>query len=160
MDAEKINRLASFLGRTYDELLIEQLVGAESIKPLFENSQNSYFIQKPAPGVELWFWAETMRLERIVFCLVAIATDEPSYKGELPAPFSLVMNLESIRSTFGEPHEFQGPVRLPLPIGVTGGWDSYRLSLQFHPNAKVAAQYLPNKSVCGLAFTLIDTGHD
>jgi hypothetical protein len=70
------------------------------------------------------------------------------------------MNQESIHNTLGKPHESKGPVKLPLPIGATGGWNPYRLSLEFHSNARVAAQYLPDKSVCGLAFTLVDRGRD
>lgn len=160
MDAVKINRLVRGLGRTYDEFLVEGLLRAGSIKPLFSNSQNTHFIDKPEPGIELWFWAETMRLERIVFCLIALAEGEPKYEGELPKPFALLMNQEIIQNTLGKPNESKGPVTLPLPIGATGGWDSFRLSLELHSNARVAAQYLPDKSVCGLAFTLVDMGRD
>ncbi|WP_248804885.1 DUF6392 family protein [Pseudomonas sp. MWU13-2100] len=160
MDAAKINRLVIGLGRTYDELLAEGMIQPGSIKPLFENSQNEDFIHKPEPGIELWFWAETRRLERVVFCLIALAKNEPVYTGELPTPFTLAMDQAGIRTMLGEPYESKGPVKLPLPIGTTGGWDAYRLGVESHPNAKVAAQYLLDKSVCGLVFTLVDKGHD
>ncbi|WP_338477172.1 DUF6392 family protein [Pseudomonas khavaziana] len=160
METVKIDRLVKGLGRTYDDFVAEGLLSAGSIKSLFENSQNSHFIHKPEPGVELWFWAETMRLERIVFCLISLAQGESKYAGELPVPLARPMNQENIRKTLGRPHESKGPVKLPLPIGATGGWDSYRLSLEIHPNARVAMQYLPDKSVCGLVFTLVDMGRD
>lgn len=67
MDALKINHWARGLGRTYDEFFVEGLLRAGSIKPLFSNSQNTHFVDKTEPGIELWFWAETMRLERIFF---------------------------------------------------------------------------------------------
>ncbi|CAN2969833.1 hypothetical protein METHPM2_150022 [Pseudomonas sp. PM2] len=102
----------------------------------------------------------TMRLERIVFCLISLAQGEPKYSGELPVPLTLSMNQDSIRKTLGTPHESKGPVKLPLPIGASGGWDSYRLSLETHSNARIAVQYLSDKTVCGLAFTLVDMGRD
>ncbi|MGN7443319.1 MULTISPECIES: DUF6392 family protein [Pseudomonas] len=160
MEAVNIDRLVKRLGRTYDDFVAEGLLRAGSIKPLFENGQNSHFIHKPEPGVELWFWAETMRLERIVFCLISLAQGEPKYSGELPVPLTLSMNQDSIRKTLGMPHESKGPVKLPLPIGASGGWDSYRLSLETHSNARIAVQYLSDKTVCGLAFTLVDMGRD
>ncbi|WP_294734658.1 DUF6392 family protein [uncultured Pseudomonas sp.] len=160
MDAAKIACLVKGLGQTYGELCGENLLRDGSIKPLFATGENTYFIDKPEPGVELWFWAETMRLERIVFCLIPLAKREPPYTGDLPAPFTRVMSQESLHKMLGVPHESKPPMKLPLPIGVTGGWDSYRLSAEIHRSAKVGAQYLPDKSVCGLAFTLVDMGHD
>src|SRR3989344_5675698 len=82
MDAVKINRLVRGLGSTYNDFIAAGLLLVGSIKPLFADSQNTHFIHKPEPGIELWFWAEPMRLERVVFCLIALAEGEPKYAGK------------------------------------------------------------------------------
>lgn len=35
----------------------------------------------------------------------------------------------------------QGPVKMPQPTGMIGGWDAYRLDRSIHPNGKVLFQY-------------------
>ena len=128
--------------------------------PLISEGKNEDLVQKPTPGIELWFWAETRRLERIVITLSALVDGDPVYTGELPNPFTHKMDQAGIRTLLGEPYQSKGPAKLPPPIGVTGGWDAYRLAQVFHPNAEVVVQFLADKSAGGLAFCLIDKGHD
>lgn len=70
------------------------------------------------------------------------------------------MDQAGVRAVLGEPYRSKGPAKLPPPIGVTGGWDAYRLGKPVHPNAEVAIQFLGDKSASGLAFRLINKGHD
>ncbi|MBX8483537.1 DUF6392 family protein [Pseudomonas cichorii] len=160
MDAVKINLLIQGLGRSYEALLADGVIENSPLKPLFSGDENEDLILKPEPGIELWFWAQTRKLERIVITLSGVAKDEPVYVGELPKPFTHTMDQPSIRASLGEPYQTKGPTKLPPPIGTTGGWDAYRLEHATHANAEVVAQYLANKSVCGLAFGLINKGHD
>lgn len=160
MDAMTINRLIRGLGRTYNELLADGLLHEGALTPLFEEGENEDLIQKPAPGIELWFWAETERLERVVITLTTLTEGDPVYTGELPTPFTHNMDQAGVRALLGEPYRSKAPVKLPPPIGVTGGWDAYRLGDALHPNAEVAIQFLGDKSASGLAFRLINKGHD
>lgn len=82
MDAGTINRLVRGLGRTYTELLADGLLHEGTLVPLFKEGENEDLIQKPAPGIELWFWAETKRLERIVITLSTLIEGDPIYTGE------------------------------------------------------------------------------
>lgn len=160
MDAVMINRLVRGLGRTYEELLADGVIQDSPPTPLFSSGENEDLILKPEPGIELWFWAQTKRLERIVVTLAELVKGDPVYCGELPTPFVHSMDQTSVRAMLGEPYQSRGPAKLPPPIGSTGGWDAYRLGHATHANAEAVAQYLANKSVCGLAFTLVNKGHD
>lgn len=160
MSSVDIGRLVRNLGRTYSELTREGVIEKQDLIPFLKNNENEDLVHKPVPGMELWFWADTMRLERIVITLIPRTADTPTYKGELPLPFVHQMTQLSIRAILGEPHKSKGPAKLPFPIGITGGWDAYGLDSSIHPNAEVAIQFLADKSACGLAFRLINKGHD
>ncbi|CAD5105959.1 DUF6392 family protein [Zestomonas carbonaria] len=159
MDAVTINRLIRGLGHSYEELLADSVIPNLPLKPSFDGDDNEDLIQTPEPGVELWFWVATRRLERILFTLTEVVEGESVYTGELPTPFTLNMNRTRVRATLGEPSESKGPVKIPLPGGA-GGWDAYHLGKATHPNARVIAQYSGDLSVNTLAFTLVDTGHN
>ena len=157
MDAVTINSLIKGLGHTYEELLTQGLTPGSSPIPLFSEDRNEDLIHKPAPGIELWFCAENRQLERVVITLSPIFDDDPVYEGELPESFTRNMDQDSVRAVIGEPYQSKEPSKLPPPIGITGGWDAFRID---HTNAEVVAQYLKDKSACGLAFSLIDKGSD
>lgn len=159
MDASMINRLVSGLGRTYEDLVNDGVIQEIPLRPSFESPQNEDLIQNPEPGVELWFWAETRRLERILLALDNVVEGEEAYTGELPAPFTHHMDQASVRAVLGEPYEFKGAVKIPLPGGI-GGWDAYRIGKAVHPSAKVIAQYSGDMTVNTLAFNVIELGHD
>lgn len=71
MNAEKLISLVKGLGRTYKELVAEDLVRSEPLRPLFNEGENEDLIQKIEPGMELWFSEDTERLERITITLSA-----------------------------------------------------------------------------------------
>ncbi len=156
MDIMTINRLIKGLGQPYGKLLAEGVIPGLMLQPLFKSGENLHLIQQPESGVELWFGSETEDLERIILSLTAVIEGEAIYTGYLPSPFTHVMNQQSIHVILGVPGDSMGPKRFPPPIGMTGGWDAYRLEATIHPSAKVVAQYSPDKSVNTLIFTLID----
>ncbi|MFD2640983.1 DUF6392 family protein [Pseudomonas japonica] len=160
MDANTIISLVKGLGRTHEELVMARLIQDTALTPLFKEGDNEDLIHKPVPGISLWFWAETSRLERIVITLVPRDKGIPAYTGELPLPFTRKMNQAGVHAALGVPDRSQGPAKLPLPAGMTGGWDAYRLDRALHHNAEVAIQFMADKSASGLAFRLIDKGHD
>ena len=65
MDATTINRFVRALGSTYGELLADGLAQGKMPAPLFNEGENEDLVQQLVPGIELWFWADTSRLERI-----------------------------------------------------------------------------------------------
>ena len=157
MDAVTINSLIKGLGHTYEELLTQGLTPGSSPIPLFSEDRNEDLIHKPAPGIELWFCAENRQLERVVITLSPIFDDDPVYEGELPESFTRNMDQDSVRAVIGEPYQSKEPSKLPPPIGITGGWDAFRID---HIHAELVVQYLKDKSVCGLAFCQIDKDTD
>ena len=160
MSANLIIDLVKALGRTHQELVMSGLIQDKPLIPLCEESENEDLIYEPTPGISLWFWAETKRLERIAITLKAQSRRELVYAGELPLPFTKNMDQPSVHAKLGVPDRSMGPAKLPKPIGVTGGWDAYRLDSSLHHNAEIAIQFSADKTAVGLAFRLIDTGHD
>jgi hypothetical protein len=78
-----------------------------------------------------------------------------------PAPFAHRMDqATTVRTMLGEPYRSKGPAKLPPPIGVTGGWDAYRLARAVHTNAEVVIQFSVDTSASGIAFRLINRGHE
>ncbi len=158
MNAATIQQWINALGRTYEQLVAAGVVSNSPLIPLFEGSDNEDLIQKPAPGIELWFWADTRRLEQVMITLLP-TIGQPIYTGSLPNPFSLEMDQKSVRNALGEPMTSQGPIILPGGRGKRGGSDTYYLSSETHPNAKVTLGYLENLAVNNISFSLIDKGH-
>lgn len=156
MSAKKISQWISGLGRTAHELISTGVVKNEAFLPSPREGSAEDLISKPIPGIELWFGAKTMRLERVIVTLKGRLETIKTYKGDLPLPFTSDMTQLTIREKLGEPYQVGNPVKMPLYIGFTGGWDAYRLHSSIHPNAEIAIQYLADKTVCGLAFCLLD----
>ncbi|EIM15276.1 DUF6392 family protein [Pseudomonas chlororaphis] len=159
MSTITIQQWINGLGRTYEQLVAAGVVPNSPLIPLFEGSDNDDLIQRPAPGVELWFGAKNRCLEQVMIALLP-TVGQPVYTGSLPSPFSLEMDQKSVRNALGEPMASQGPVTLPGGRGKRGGSDTYRLSAETHLNAKVTLGYLENLAVNNISFSLIDKGHD
>lgn len=148
------------LGCTHSERVKDGLIRDKPLTPLFKAGDNEDLIHEPAPGKSLWFWAGRNKLERIAITLKAQSERELVCIGELPLPFTNKMDQESVHAKLGVPNRLMGSAKLPLPIGITDGWDAYRLDASLHHNAEVAIQFMANQSVSGLAFRLIEKGHD
>lgn len=80
------------------------------------------------------------------------------YRGELPDLYFSQMTQSDIHSIFGVPKESKGPIKMPEPMGQTGGWESYLLDQEIYPGVKVVFQYTADMQVKTLVFTLIDKG--
>lgn len=158
MNALKIKILIDNLGLTHTELIEKSIIPDGDLLELFPDIDELFL--EPEVGVEMSFWAETERYESLHFTLKNTTPSTVEYKGELPAPYSLRMNQSMVRSLFGEPIEFSGPVVMPSPRGKTGGWEYYSLDHLLHPNKKVLFKYLESMDVSTIVFTLSDRGHD
>lgn len=159
MNAVKISHLVAGLGCTYSQLLADSVISNAQLKPAIDDSDNEYLIQRPETGVELWFWAETRVLEKIVFSLIGIFDDASTYRGELPSPLTHDMNRLGIRDFFGEPFESKKPIKILRSRGFGGG-DVYHLRDLAHSNTRIGFQYRTDDKVCTVGYSLINPGHD
>lgn len=157
MNAETIDGLVKSLGMTYDVLIMEGLIPNQPLQALYDGRDRLHM--EPTPGLSLSFWAETKRFEALFITLMKSTPSTVEYRGELPKPFIPVMNKSDIRSDFGDPVQTSGPIKMPQPLGITGGWDAYLLEPSRYPNTKLIFKYGPTLRVKTLLFTLVDTGH-
>lgn len=157
MNAKIIEGWIKSLGQPYDTLIVKGLIPSQPLQELYKG--RDWLDIEPASGLELSFWAQTKRFERLFITLLSTVEGTTEYKGELPQPFAPVMSQPGVRATFGEPMESQGLTKLPLNTMV-GGFDAYRLDPDTYPNMKVSFQYTTTMQVKTLVFSLIDRGHD
>jgi len=158
MNAEKIESWIKNLGSNYDDLIAQGLFFDTAPEALYPDAD--LLDMDLDAGVSLTFWAETKRLETLFVTLKKMMPELIEYKGELPSPYVLEMTQSDVHKIFGEPMESRGPIKMPQPMGQTGGWESYPLDPAVYPGKKVVFQYTAAMEVKTLVFTLIDKGHD
>ncbi|MHC8401266.1 DUF6392 family protein [Pseudomonas sp. MDT1-17] len=158
MDAITIDRWIKGLGQSYNALVIDGVIPDHPLQELYPG--RDWLDVEPVPGVELSFWAETKRLEKIFITCMETIPGITLYTGEMPEPYRLHMMQSDVRALFGGAIEFKGPTKMPQPMGMTGGWGSYALDSTAYPNVKVVFQYAASMEVKTLVFTLIDKGHE
>lgn len=158
MDASTINRWVKSFGLTYEELVAKGDICNQPMTKLYDDSE--WLTLTPESGLELDFWAESKRLEKVLISLIPTEKDDPVYTGQLPAPFSLNMDQAGVRAILGEPMESKGPVKLPGGLGMRGGWDAYRLQEKTHQNVRIGFSYTADMKVKTLAFTLLNPNHN
>jgi len=157
MNASKVSEWIKCLGQDYETLLSNDIIPPDELIELFPGIDELYL--EPDIGVSMSFREETLRFESLFITLIKTTPSTVEYKGEVPVPYRLEMTQSYVRALFGEPLESSGPIRMPEPMGQTGGWDSYRLDPVVYPNKTVMFQYTASMQVDTLVFTLIDTGH-
>lgn len=64
MNTETISCWVKGIGRTYDELIAEKVIPNLPIMRLYEGSE--WLTMTPHAGLELIFWADTRRLEKVL----------------------------------------------------------------------------------------------
>jgi len=158
MSALTIQSWTKNLGQTHEYLLSESLIPDNELIELFAGDDQVYL--EPEKGISMTFWDETGRLESFAITLMKVVPGDSEYRGELPFPYELNMNKSKIRDLFGDPFQSSGPVKMPHPVGRTGGWDGYKLDQSLYPNTKVVFHYHESTQVDYVAFSLIDKGHD
>ena len=151
MNAAMIDDLDKSLGCTYSELTASGMyLPGGPPKGMFDVDETSYM--SPAPGIDLGFLAN-QHLGSIHIYLLKTFNDDSVYEGCLPYQLQRRMDQAWVRSHYGEPLESKGPIKIPV-IGMTGGWDTYRLSNTVK-NIKTVFQYSLEWAVSGLVFSLI-----
>jgi hypothetical protein len=158
MSAVSISTWISKLGESYDVLIDRDQILGEKLQELYPG-RDLLHIDLEA-GLNLSFWAETKQFEAFFITLKKVMPGIIEYTGELPPPYSSKMTQADVHSIFGQPMESRGPIKMPKPMGQTGGWESYPLDPVIYPGKKVVFQYTAAMEVKTLVFTLIDEGHD
>jgi hypothetical protein len=158
MDAIKVVELIEGVGRTHESLLASGIIPVQSLTELYPGCDRLDL--EVEDGIELTFWYETKVLDSLFVTLVETMPTMVKYEGELPDPYRLLMTQSDVHAFFGEPMESKGPIKMPEPMGQTGGWESYPLDPAVYPGKKVVFQYTAAMEVKTLVFTLIDKGHD
>ncbi|MHA6235712.1 DUF6392 family protein [Pseudomonas fluorescens group sp. PF-69] len=158
MDAAKVMELIAGVGRTYKSLMASGIIPAQSLVELYPGSNRLDL--EVEDGVELTFWYETKVLDSLFFTLKETMPTTVRYKGDLPAPYRMAMTQSDVHALFGQPMESRGPIKMPEPMGQTGGWESYLLDPVVFPGKKVVFQYTAAMEVKTLVFTLVDKDHD
>lgn len=149
--------LIQALGKTYEELIAEQVVVDCPLEEIFPDSLGSLVILEK--GISLDFWSETSRYEAFHIQLKEKGSWAPKYDGALPHPFSSILTQSDVRRVFGTPMEAKKPYRLPLPVGLNGGRDSY-LYRQTDERIKMSFLYDEDLTVSSISFSLTDRRHD
>lgn len=154
MSAATIEMWIRNLGANYDELVTEGVTFNQPLEALYPDCD--LLDMDPEVGLSLTFWAESKRLETLFVTLKKTTPSTIEYEGEFPAPYSSAMSQSYVHAIFGKPMESKGPIKMPEPMGQTGGWESYLLDQTIYPGKKVVFQYTASMEVKTLVFTLID----
>lgn len=158
MDVMTIEGWIKSLGEQYAVLVAGGIIPNKPLQELYPGRDLLDVII--APGLSMSFWAQTKRFEMLFITLLKTTPSTAAYQGELPKPFSTVTRQSDVRIHFGEPMASKGPVKMPQPMGLTGGWDAYLLNPITHSNKKVVFHYTAMGEVNTLVFSLINKGHD
>jgi hypothetical protein len=157
MRVAELEVLIERMGCQHEILVSEGILPDQSLTEMFEGDDRLGL--ETEPGIEMEFWRETRRLETLFVTLIRTTPSTKEYKGELPALYMAQMTQSDVHAIFGKPMASRGPTKMPVPIGMTGGWDSYPLDPERYPGKKVIFQYTQDMRVKTLVFTLIDKGH-
>jgi hypothetical protein len=157
MSAASISNLINKLGESHENLVTQGLIPSGKPQELYPG-RDLLHIDLEA-GLNLSFWAETKQFEALFITLKKVTPGIIEYTGELPPPYSLEMTQADVHAIFGQPTESRGPIKMPQPIGQTGGWESYPLDPVIYPGKKIVFQYTAEMEVDTLVFTLTDKGH-
>lgn len=156
-----IDQLSTYLrnfDRPHADLLAEGIVPAGDLIEVYPDAWTLYL--EPAPGLSLCFWAETRKLESMMFSLAETNIVDDIYQDKLPAPYDKCLTRADALVILGDPIESRGPFKMPLPMGDVGGWDKFEFVAQDQPKLVIVVQYGVDLSVSAMAFALAKTGAD
>jgi hypothetical protein len=157
MKASELELLIECIGSPHEALVKQGIIPDLALTEMYEGRDRLGL--DPEPGIELDFWRETGRFERLFVTLIRTTPSTTKYNGELPMPYVSEMTQSNVHAIFGEPMASKGPIKMPVPIGMTGGWESYLLGQERYPSKKIVFKYTEDMKVNTLVFTLIDKGH-
>ena len=125
MNVFEFEVLIERIGTSHEVLVGQGVLPDQTLTEMYEGRDRLEL--ELEPGIELEFWRETRRLETLFVTLIRTTPSTKEYKGELPALYMAQMTQSDVHAMFGKPMASKGPIKMPVPIGMTGGWDSYPL---------------------------------
>ncbi|MEB6588203.1 MULTISPECIES: DUF6392 family protein [Pseudomonas] len=143
----EVERWLGSIGKSYAELLDQGLEPNLRFIRLYPGATELYL--EPYPGVSWRFDAHTKILQAIIVTLIRRVEPQPEFEGHLSQPYGC-LDKPSVREAWGHPVNSRGPLKMPQPIGKTGGWDIYRLSSQGFENVELVYQYNVDLKVSGV----------
>lgn len=156
MNAQKLDSYLKKLGKSQDELIREDGSWLTEFIEVYPGALSVYL--RPAPGLNLRFWAEDKRFESVIISIASTATSKTVYQHKLPQPFDSCITREQTLKILGDPVDSKGPFMMPLPMGKVGGWDKFDLA--GHAGLVVIVKYDVALNVIGLSFALKESGYD
>lgn len=143
--------LVSLLGLTYEELVGKNVISDEGLIEVFPGAAELFF--EIDDGIEMSFNPRTKKFQTLNIAFKKTTPSTVAYRGELPAPFKLHMTQEEVRTALGAPRHYSGPVRMPEPMGQTGGWESYHLTLPGFEGTELIVGYTETLYADGIAIS-------
>ena len=152
MKSEDLVSIITSLGKSHSELIAMGIVPNVLPSELFPGSETIYF--ELQDGVSMSFSPEGLVFIKLFLTLRKSVPSAVEYSGELPGRLVMEMNQEWVRNVFGTPKSTHGPVKLPQPIGLTGGWDIYPFDTSLLPGVDLVFKYTGDGWVKHLVFEL------
>ncbi|QBF24349.1 hypothetical protein EXN22_01135 [Pseudomonas tructae] len=135
------------LGTHRDELVDQGILPDRPLDYLFYGHDTLSVVVEP--GLELGFSASPEVLSCIHVTILSTLSNELPYSGELPERLQDVLTQKAVGRA---PYRSQPAVRMPLPLGETGGWDAFIYDGTRSPSVSVMLQYTNDLNVCDMAF--------
>jgi hypothetical protein len=142
-----VNQWLIKLRKNYSELVEDGLDPELRRLRLFSGDDEFYL--EPSTGVTYVFDAKGKVLKAVQVCMIKRVEEQPEFDGFLSMPYGCLTQ-EVVRENWNNPVRSSGPVRLPSPIGQTGGWEIYSLASVGHENTEVIYQYTSDFKVSGV----------
>ncbi|WP_152645381.1 hypothetical protein [Pseudomonas sp. 10-1B] len=138
------------LGQQHSTLVANNDLSASPLAFVFIGQESE--TATPLPGLELEFSAGPLVLECVHVNLISRICQEQTYQGMLPDRLQGLSTRTEARDRLGPRRSSQPPLRMPLPLGDTGGWDVFAWKNTNNAPISIMCQYNTKLQVCDLAF--------
>lgn len=152
MKLPELEALIGLLGKSHVDLIAMNVVPDAPLFQIFPESEIFFF--EPEEGIGMNFSPEEKIYTRLFITLKESTPSTIEYEGELPSRLAMDMDKTSVHEAFGVPKSSHGPVKLPNPVGWTGGWDIYDFDLDNFPHVDLIFNYRADTMVQNLVFEL------
>ncbi|WAH57948.1 DUF6392 family protein [Pseudomonas silvicola] len=106
----------------------------------------------PITGVALEFDLDNEILQRVHVILQASEVRGLPYQGALPRDLEGLHNKAEVRAKLGKAVKEVGPVKLPEPVGMVGGWDGFHYAMKDGEVLFLMVRYTLSDSVESITF--------
>lgn len=151
MKQAEIEKIVTCLGRHHADLVAENIIPDVQLREIYPGSERTYINLEQ--GLELDFLPENKLFVELFITLRKTTPSTARYNGELPEMIFSEMDQEMVIDLFGQPVASRGPIKMPEPIGQTGGWESYIYDDEVFPGVRLMFQYTAEMEVDTVVFS-------